>query len=134
VPWPALNYEYKTLIKLYNFSEPCQSYQQGTNRSLEIAIQAELARNLKVTAFNPAPAIITVPVQLTLGLERHPQRHIRELSSSIMAMQYPAAHWFNFIVGGRWTSSIPISTNCRGPGLAWKPGRKSSSFAVVRLP
>jgi hypothetical protein len=29
VPWPALNYEYKTLIKLYNFSEPCQSYQQG---------------------------------------------------------------------------------------------------------
>ena len=70
---------------------------RGTNKSLEIAIQAELARSLKVTTFNSAPAIITGPAQLTLGLERHRQRHIRELSSSIMEMQYPAAH--NFIVG-----------------------------------
>ena len=28
-PWPVLNDEYNTLIKLYNFSEPGQSHQQG---------------------------------------------------------------------------------------------------------
>ena len=57
-PWPALNCEYKPLIKLCNFNELCQSYQQATNKSPEIALQAELTHNLKVTAFNPALAII----------------------------------------------------------------------------
>ena len=55
VPWPALNYEYKTLIRLYNLANLVSRTGRGTNKLIEIAIQAELARNLKVTAFNPAP-------------------------------------------------------------------------------